>query len=107
MHSGSTTSSAPWRTASFTSCVEISILYWTSPRRASVWVTAARKRFFFIVFSPEDVRRSSVDDFTLEDGEAVALELDEARVDHAFGATRPWQINLHGIGHPRRPTGQQ
>src|SRR5262249_60955772 len=49
----------------------------------------------------------SVRDLTLENVEAMALELDEAAVNDAFGVTRPRQIDLDKIGNARRPAGQK
>src|SRR3954454_15244984 len=110
MHSGSTTSSAPWRSESFTSCVASSMLCSMSPRRARVWAAAARKRFFFIGFSlyaapASGVQWRSIRDLALEHRQAMALERDEARVDHALGVARPGQVDVDEVGHPRRPPG--
>src|SRR5262249_56735975 len=49
----------------------------------------------------------SVRDLTLENVEAMALELDEAAVNDAFDVTRPRQIDLDKIGNARRPAGQK
>ena len=43
----------------------------------------------------------------MEHVETVALELDEARVGHAFGLARPRQIDVDEIGNARRPARQQ
>src|SRR5260370_30072455 len=107
MHSGRTTSSAPWRTASFTSCVESSIFCLMSPSRASVWAAAARKRFFFISLRPDLAYQALSVDLTLKDAETVAFELNKSSISHAFGVSRPRQVDFHEISYSRRPAGQQ
>src|SRR5262249_61746152 len=107
MHSGSTTSSAPWRTASFTRSVASAMLCSISPSRASVWAAAARKRFLVKTssLSGGGVGRSG-GDLAAEHGETAALELDETGVGDGLGVARPRQVDGDEIGHARRPAGQ-
>src|SRR3954452_14696169 len=108
MHSGNTTSSAPCLTASSTYCLANAMLWSKSPRRASVWTAAARKRRFVMLVSMFPRLIGLVPfDFPPEAVEAMAFQVDEPLARGDVEVARPGQVHRNDFRHPRRPTRQQ
>src|SRR3954452_6899689 len=108
MHSGNTTSSAPCLTASSTYCVANAMLWSKSPKRASVWTAAARKRRFVMLVS---IFRRLIElvpfDFPPEAVEAMAFQLDESLAGGDAEVARQRKIHRNNSRSSRRSTRQQ